>query len=477
MYKNAYFRGITLYSMTQGNYHLPNFILNHSIIFSEISLGDKWQYFINSELGKVYQSIPLDSLIDYCFKKPSSKKSSAGRKSTLGTRGEIGLMFLKSYSNLSDRDLIDRLNTDFSYQFFCNVVIDPLRPIKDEQLPNKIRVKLSKRIEWNEFQKQLAIYWKKDLDHTQICMQDATCYETSMRYPTDVKILFEAIQYLEKYMTKLCILLTIAMPRNKFKDQYLKTLSYLKQRKKTYKQTRKRVKSLLYLLEKQLNQMEKLLSVKGKNINLGGRFMRRLPIIREVLQQRKEWYLTRQTPKNLIVSIDKPYIRPIVRGKENKRVEFGAKVNMLQVDGINFIDLLSFEAFHEGNRLKQAIALHRQLFGKCTMVAADAIYATNENRTYCSTQKIQTNFIPKGKPTSDQTEKQQTQKLKALLNKERSTRLEGSFGTEKEIYGLKKIKARSRSTEMLWIYFGVHTRNAVQIASKREIQNQNQKAA
>jgi hypothetical protein len=463
--------------MTQGNYHLPNFILNHPIIFSEISLGDKWQYFINSDLGKVYQTIPWDALIDNCLKNQSSKKSNAGRKGTLCLRGEIGLMFLKAYSNLSDKDLIDRLNTDFSYQFFCNVVIDPLRPIKDEQLPNKIRVKLSKKIDWHEFQKQLAINWKKDLDHTQIGMQDATCYETSMRYPTDVKILFEAIKYLEKYMLKLCIILCLAMPRNKFKEQFMKTLSYLKQRKKTYKQTRKRVKSLLYLLDKQINQIEKLLSSIEGDINLGGRFLKRLPTIKKVLQQRKEWYETGETPKNLIVSIDKPYIRPIVRGKENKRVEFGAKVNMLQVDGINFIDLLSFEAFNEGNRLKQAIALHRKLFGKCTMVAADAIYATNENRTYCSSQKIQTNFKPKGKPISDQIEKQQSTKLKALLNKERSTRLEGSFGTEKEIYGLKRIKARSRSTEILWIYFGVHTRNAVQIAAKRENHIQEQKAA
>lgn len=36
-----------------------------------------------------------------------------------------------------------------------------------------------------------------------------------------------------------------------------------------------------------------------------------------------------QEVKGLIVSIDKAYIRPIVRGKESKRVEFGAKVNSI----------------------------------------------------------------------------------------------------------------------------------------------------
>ena len=33
--------------------------------------------------------------------------------------------------------------------------------------------------------------------------------------------------------------------------------------------------------------------------------------------------------KDRIVSLHKPYVRPIVRGKENKSVEFGMKVHMM----------------------------------------------------------------------------------------------------------------------------------------------------
>ena len=61
--------------------------------------------------------------------------------------------------------------------------------------------------------------------------------------------------------------------------------------------------------------------------------------------------------KHRIVSIDRPYIRPIVRGKENKRVEFGAKVNNRQNDGISFIEHHSFETFNEGVRLKESIII------------------------------------------------------------------------------------------------------------------------
>ena len=47
-----------------------------------------------------------------------------------------------------------------------------------------------------------------------------------------------------------------------------------------------------------------------------------------------------------IVSIDRYYVCPIVRGKETKSVEFGAKVNNIQIDGISFIEHLSFKAFN-----------------------------------------------------------------------------------------------------------------------------------
>jgi hypothetical protein len=44
--------------------------------------------------------------------------------------------------------------------------------------------------------------------------------------------------------------------------------------------------------------------------------------------------------------------------------------------------------------------------------------------------------------------------------------MEGSFGTEKEHYGLKRIRAMTELNEILWIFFGVHTANAVRVAKR-----------
>ncbi|WP_238567331.1 hypothetical protein [Jejuia pallidilutea] len=86
---------------------------------------------------------------------------------------------------------------------------------------------------------------------------------------------------------------------------------------------------------------------------------------------------------------------------------------------------------------------------------------------------MKTDFKRKGKLPKDYKDEK---KLKALITKERATRLEGSFGKEKEHYYLKKIKAKTKATEKLWICFGIHTANALEIG-RRMYQAQVEQAA
>ena len=75
-------------------------------------------------------------------------------------------------------------------------------------------------------------------------------------------------------------------------------------------------------------------------------------------------------------------------------------------------------------------------------VAADSIYANNTNRKFCTKYGISTSFVRKGKDAKDE---QLRKVLRSELSKERATRLEGSFGTQKLHYSLARIKARNRT--------------------------------
>ena len=170
---------------------------------------------------------------------------------------------------------------------------------------------------------------------------------------------------------------------------------------------------------------------------------------------------------NRIVSLSKPHLRPIVRGKEVKSVEFGAKVNNILVDGISFIEKLSFNAFNEGAQLMHCLKMHKRLFGvEAKKVGGDTGYAGTENRDYCKVNGIQTSFVKRGRPFGEK------KKEKDLVRKEfarvRATAMEGSFGTQKEHYDLRRVKARTKRTEILYIFFGIHTANVVQLADRIE---------
>ena len=62
-----------------------------------------------------------------------------------------------------------------------------------------------------------------------------------------------------------------------------------------------------------------------------------------------------QSVDHRIVSIHQPHVRPIERGKTNDYVEFGAKITVIIINDLVFLEDLSWEAFNEGTRLIKLI--------------------------------------------------------------------------------------------------------------------------
>ena len=153
-----------------------------------------------------------------------------------------------------------------------------------------------------------------------------------------------------------------------------------------------------------------------------------------------------------IVSINRHYVRPIVRGKETKSVEFGAKAGNIQIDGISFIEHLSFKAFNEGMRLKDCIRMQQLMHVRVRCVAADSIYANNANRKFCTKYGISTSFVRKGRAAKDESLRKV---LRSELSRQRATRLEGSFGTQKQHYSLSREQENGNPVD----FFGMHTAN------------------
>ncbi len=119
------------------------------------------------------------------------KLSKVGRKALFDSQGQLALMFLKSYTDLSDRKLIEQLNANIDYHLFCGVLLSPGERLVDYKITSKIRTQLGKKLDIKSCQNILAKYWKPMLTDTHAMLTDATCYESQLRYPTNVKLLWK----------------------------------------------------------------------------------------------------------------------------------------------------------------------------------------------------------------------------------------------------------------------------------------------
>ncbi len=433
---------------------MPNLLFSHQQLLHE--------RFLQTDLGKIYLAIPFDKLVAI-IPSPAHSKSGLGRKPWFDVKGGIALQFLKHYLQLSDDLLIQRINTDWSMQLFCGILLRPAERISDTNLPSWWRSYIGKHLNVDNMQKEFAVHWKPFMHGTNVGMQDATCYESRISFPTDVKLIWNCCHEVYLLIQKQRKSLRLRRSRMNYQRQKLIFQSYQKTRKKSRRSEKKLRKKLLKFLLKLLQHLNAL--QQKYRLTLSGKQQTKLHAMVGVYeQQHSKLYGHAEQIKDRIVSLSKPYIRPIVRGKETKTVEFGAKVNILQIDGINFIEHLSYDAFNEGTRLQRGIFLQRKLFGKCTHQSADQIYATNANRKYCKQNNIATNFIPKGKQKIQHVE--QAAVLRKTLNIARGTILEGSFGNEKNHYLLQKIPARNQTTETCWIFFGIFTSNAARMADR-----------
>jgi len=174
--------------------------------------------------------------------------------------------------------------------------------------------------------------------------------------------------------------LGVEMLRSKYKKWSDRYSLYSKKKRKGLGEGKRLRRGLLHLLIKFIEALEPLMK-KGACKNLSVQALQRYGTIKEVYPQQANWLEQGEKPSNRIVSLDKPYLRPIVRGKERNKVEFGVKVSSFQLDGISFIHRISFDNFNECNDFIPIIFQAQKLTKtKVKRFGADKIYATNKNR-------------------------------------------------------------------------------------------------
>ena len=275
------------------------------------------------------------------------KERRRGPKPFFSPEGKVALMFLKMHTGLSAPKLLEQLNGNVHYQIFCDICINPLRPLKNYKLIDDIVSELSDRLKIQQQQDILAEAWKPYMKELDTLYTDATCYESEMRYPTDQKLLWECCEKAYSIMCGMSRRLGIHRPRTKFLDVEKANLAYVKQRKRNKSQQRKLTRRLIKLLGKILREIRKAGRGHEPEETLTAGEERAIGTITRVYRQQRNHFENdnpRESIPDRIVSLAKPYVRPIVRGKEVKK-----KTEILYI----FFGIHTANAVHLAGRLEE----------------------------------------------------------------------------------------------------------------------------
>jgi transposase, IS5 family len=442
----------------------------------------------NNRWIKLASMIPWDSLASVYAKNLESDK---GRLS-VDIRMVIGAIIIKHKLKLSDRETVAMLSENLYLQYFCGLKSFQTEAPFDPSLFVDIRKRMGAdkfdqfndlviaRIE-NLKPKRKRILTpgeadKKDNDppsssgtniedeqqvkqdnnfiHNKGTLKiDATVADQQILYPTDLGLLNKSREESERIIDILCQRAELKKkPRTYRRTARAKYLGVAKQKKKSKKVIRKAIGQQLRFLNRNLKTIEKLLDLfNGKVFPLKLRDQRIFWVIQHIYAQQQFMYKNHiHQHENRIVNIYQPYVRPIVRGKEKAQVEFGAKINISEYNGMSKIDTISWEAYNEGTDMQKQVERYQKAFG-CypELVLADTIYLNRENRTYLKSKGIRIAGKTLGRPKKETLTPYQKRKQR----KERNQRnlVEGKIGQGKNGYALNNIKARRKDTSESWI--------------------------
>ena len=281
---------------------------------------------------------------------------------------------------------------------------------------------------------------------------DATCAPADITFPTDLKLLNVARRKSETIIDDLHAPLkgVEKKPRTYRKKARRDFLLAAKAKRLSGKKRRKALRKQLGYLGRNLKRIEGL-SQKISLLCLTKKQYKNLLVIHEVYRQQKimyEGHLHRIDDR--IVSISQPHIRPIKRGKAGRPTEFGAKISVSLVDGVAFVDHLSWDNFNEGGDLPAQAEAYRRRFGSWPKsIHADKLYRNRDNLKFCKKYGIRLSGPPLGRPPKVTAENAMLiQQQKAIASQDEVDRIpiEGKFGQGKRRFGLGLIMSKGPDT-------------------------------
>ncbi len=405
-----------------------------------------------------------------------------------GVRFAFGALLIQAKCGYTDREVVAQIAQNPYYQYFLGLQSFHAQPlfsptmlvnfrdrfgIEGSNASNEAIIEICEKLldqvkESAENQKQEAT--KEENQDTPTpqgtLILDATCVPQDIRFPTDLSLLNEAREKLEKLIDHLHrqSLKKRKKPRTYRKIARKAYLAVAKKPGSTQKVMRHAIKKQLGYVRRNLTTIDTMLE--HPEAMLTPKQQRELSTIRKLYAQQRHMYETKtHRCENRIVSLHQPYVRPIKRGKAKNPTEFGPKLAISLTDGFARIEKLSWDNFNEGTTMQESVERYRQRHGHYPRrVLADKLYRNRDNLKYCKKRGIHLTGPRLGRKTKEMA-KEETRIM--LQDAKDRNAVEGKFGEGKRKYTLDLVKGKTQKTNQAKIVFELIAMNLSHFLRKR----------
>ena len=407
-------------------------------------------------------------------------------------RVALGAHIIKEKKNLSDEELVEDIRESPYLQFFLGYegykYEIPFDPSMMVHFRKRLSADILKEVNTLIIEKSKKEYETHDDDDKSkgsgegeakkpenkgTLIVDATCAPEDMRFPHDVTLLDEARRKTEAIIDVLHETMPEGWekPRTYRKKARKEFLTFIRNRKPRVNTIRKALKTQIQYVERNVRLINEYKDKVSLSV-LSKKQRKDLWVIGELVRQQRELYRTDSwSIEGRILSISKPWVRPIARGKARGMFEFGAKLSISLVDGMAEIHRLSWEPYNECKDLKGQIERYKQRYGRYPeAVCADKIYRTRENLQYCQEYGIRLSGPKLGRPFKEtEKNKKRIREQKKIEQEDESTRIavEGKFGEAKRRYTLDCIGTKLKETSETSIMMVFLVMNIMVVARRK----------
>lgn len=199
---------------------------------------------------------------------------------------------------------------------------------------------------------------------------DSTVIESNVTFPTDTKLMEATRKFLVEDIIKSYQKEVKQEHRHYDRVARQEYLNFCKNRIHSNKDLQKTKKKQLQFLKRNLQQAQEVLNEieeklkdqeiifdgnKGLNRKAFKRLKTKFETAKIIYKQQRYLYKGNKVADR-IVSFHRPNIRPVFRGKAQKKTEFGAKVYISRMGKALILNKTDYENFYDGHGLKEGVA-------------------------------------------------------------------------------------------------------------------------